>query len=242
MKNIIFIVLITLIFSVVYALLSVPFFYFNSLSTFWKVITLGMCYFLIGIVYLFLPNIINGLVKMISPNIRVAFYSTLLVCLILTGFKIFQFWTIPEYNNGDYGNINRFALSLMILGISTSFFIKKERIVTDGNENLYKTTRLGDFIFFPGLVISVLLLFFKLFSTEKINFSFLVNPEEVYPWYYGFYHGANVLPNWILSFFKAGIYYQSQNGTELYYISWWISFVSSSLFILFLIYKGLKEQ
>lgn len=235
MKNTIFIVLITLIFSVVYALLSVPFPFlsFNSLSTIWKTILFALYFYAAASIFTILPTIINGLTKKIAPNIWFAFYSTLLISLIIGIFMIFKFWTMPEFKDNTYGDMNRIALTCLILGIASTFFIKTN--IIDADLNLYEDSKLSSIFFVPGFV----LLF--AFITAKVNFGLVINPNEVYPWYYGFYHGLFIGLHWILSFFTEGIYYKVQNGSTLYNVCWWFAFVYILLTMAGYIYKGLKE-
>ena len=55
-----------------------------------------------------------------------------------------------------------------------------------------------------------------------VYFFFSIEPDKTYTWWQGAFHGAWVVPNWIVSWFKDGYYVKAPMHTAAYNVWWWI--------------------
>ena len=56
-----------------------------------------------------------------------------------------------------------------------------------------------------------------------------INPEKVYTWYSGIWHGIFWFPNLIMSLFSDSIYAKAPNCTTWYNVFYFLSIVASSV-------------
>jgi hypothetical protein len=57
-----------------------------------------------------------------------------------------------------------------------------------------------------------------------------INPAIEAGWLRGLWHGANLVPNWILSFFDDRLVQAPLHSTA-YSVFWWLSAISSIIFV-----------
>lgn len=62
-------------------------------------------------------------------------------------------------------------------------------------------------------------------------------PDYEYSWYWMFFHGWLIIPNWIYSWFIDAKLCRPEMYTTAYNIFWWLSVICSSLSIIFTIFN-----
>ena len=220
----IFIPIIFVIIATVYTLLPMALFGLISLSKLWLVIFLIFFGALVVTIYQILPGGIAWLTAKISPNKNFAYYTILIISILLGIVQIYGYWTIPDITADGFGKLLSIILTFITIGFASSFsFGAGIEIFEKKSSSLGMILTIGTFTFYTGIFLAFCLL------TTKIC---CINPDKTYTWYSGIWHGMFVIPNWIVSWFVDDIYCKAPKSTTAYRIWWWISFIFIGLSIL----------
>lgn len=223
-RYIIFIPIIFLIIGTVYNLLPWSLFHLMSLSKFWLIILLIFFGGLTIAIFQLLPGVITWLSAKISPNKNFAFYSILIISVLLAIIKIYSYWTTPEITENGFSTFLGILLTCLTIGFAASLSVGAGiEIFEEKGASLGIILSTGAIIFYIGIFLA-----FCLLSTKICD----INPEETYSWYSGIWHGIFVIPHWVVSWFSDDIYCKAPNSTTAYSIFWWFSFIFMGLGIL----------
>ncbi len=168
-------------------------------------------------IFQFLPGAITWLSAKISPSKTFAFYTILIISVLLAIDRIYVWWTTPgifEYGLDIFTGI---IFTCITIGFATSFSVGAGiKMLEEKSTGLNSFLLIGAAIFYLGIF-----LVFCLLSTKICD----INPDKTYKWYSGILHGIFVIPNWVVSLFSNDIYCKAPNSTTAYSIWWWISFI-----------------
>jgi hypothetical protein len=221
LRYIIFIPIIFLIIGAVYTLLPMSLLYLMGLSKFWLIILLLFFGgFIIG-VFQFLPGGITWLSSKISPSKNYAYYSILIISLLLSIIQIYNYWTSSYINENGFGTFLGIMLTCLTIGIAASLSVGAGiEMFEEKRASFGIIFSIGTIVFYTGIFLAFCLL------TTKLCY---INPEKTYTWYSGIWHGIFVLPNWVVSWFSDDVHCKAPNSTTAYSIWWWISFLFMGL-------------
>ncbi|MDD2344929.1 MAG: hypothetical protein PHY85_02180 [Bacteroidales bacterium] len=220
-RYIIFIPIVFLIVMLVYTLLPLSLFGLMSLSKSWLVILLIFFGGLTLSIFTLLPGGITWLSAKISPTKKFAFYSVLIISLLLGISQIYRYWTNPYLTENGFGIFLGIMLTCLTIGFASSLSVGAGiEIFEEKETSLGFILLIGTIIFYIGIFLA-----FCLLST-KICY---INPGKTYTWYSGIWHGIFIIPNWVVSWFADDVYCKAPNSTTAYSIWWWISFVFMGL-------------
>ena len=122
-RYIIFIPIIYLIIFLIYSLIPLSLIGLMSLSKFWIVVLLT---FFSGIaigLFQFLPGGITWLSAKISPSKNFAFYSTLIISVLICISQIINYWKIPGAYEDNLGVLIATLLTCLTIGFSISISV-----------------------------------------------------------------------------------------------------------------------
>ena len=223
-RYVIFIPIIFIIVALAYALLPLSLFGLMSLSKFWLIILMLFFGGLAVTTFALLPGGIAWLSSKISPNKNFAFYSILLISILLGILQIYSYWTNHDLIKNGTGLFMAILLTCLTIGFATSLsFGAGIELLEESDQSFGTILTVGTITFYIGIFLLFCLL------TTKICF---INPDKNYTWYSGIWHGMFVIPHWIVSWFSDEIYCKAPNATTAYSIWWWISFLFVGLTIL----------
>jgi len=224
LRYIIFIPIIILVIGAVYTLLPISLFYLMSLSKFWLIILLVFFGGLAVGIFQLLPGGITWLSAKISPSKNFAFYSVMIISILLAIIQIYGYWTTPNIYETGFDKFLGIMLSCLTTGFASSCSVGAGiEMFEEKSASLGIILSTGGKIFYIGIFLA-----FCLLST-KISY---ISPDKTYSWYSGVWHGIFVLPHWVVSWFSEDIYCKAPNSTTAYSIWWWISFIFIGLGIL----------
>lgn len=222
-RYIIFIPTIYLIIAIVYSLLPLALFGLMSMSKFWLIWLLIFFGGLAITAFQLLPGGITWLSAKISPSKNFAFYSILTISVLLGIAKIIDFWTMPELKENGLGIFFSILLTCLTIGFASSLSVGAGiEMFEVKNSILSILLVIGFIIFYLGIFLTFCLL------TTKICY---INPDKIYSWYSGIWHGLFVIPHWIVSWFSNEIYCKAPNATTVYGVWWWLATIFSTLSI-----------
>jgi hypothetical protein len=227
MKAIRYLIFIPIIFSViaiVFSLLPIALIGLMSLSKFWLIFLLIIFGGLAITVFQLLPGVITWLSTKISPSKTFAFYTTLIISVLLGIIKIIDYWTMHELHQDGFGIFLVIILTCLTIGFISSLSIGAGVEIFEEKEYIIRVIILiGSIIFNVGIFLAFCLL------TTKICY---ISPDKTYSWYSGIWHGLFTIPHWIVSWFIDGIYCKAPNSTNAYGVWWYLIFIFSTLGIL----------
>lgn len=220
----IFVPIVFIIIGIIYWLIPVSLLGILSLGKFLLVFLLVMFGGIIVTIFQFLPVGISWLSAKISPGQKFAFYTILIVSILLGIDKIIDYWTMPDFNENGIGIFLSILLTCLTVGISSALIVGAGIEMFDQNESFLGIVILfGSIIFYIGIFLAFCLL------TTRIAY---INPEKTYSWYSGIWHGIFIIPKWVVSWFSSDIYCKAPNSTTAYSIWWWITLIFSIFSIL----------
>ncbi len=216
-RYIIFIPIIFMIIALVYTLLPLSLFGLMSLSKFWLIVFLISFGGIAVILFAFLPSGITWLSAKISPSKEFAYYSIITISVLLGILQLYHYWTNPNLTENGIGILFGIMLTCLTIGFASSLSVGAGIEMFEEKEaSIGIILTIGTIIFYVGIF-----LVFCLLST-KICY---INPTKTYTWNSGIWHGAFIIPHWIVSWFSDDIYCKAPNSTTAYSIWWWISFI-----------------
>jgi hypothetical protein len=223
-RYILYIPIIYIIIGLIYTLLPFTLMALFDLSKFWLIfLVIFFGGFLLAL-FAFLPGAIGWLSAKISPNKEFAFYTTLLISIILGSYQIFSIWTNSDLKDIELSLLIRIILTSLTVGIGISLSIGSGVDLTETENGIVPVLLfMGSLVFYLGIF-----LLFCLLSTEIC----IINPTKNYTWYSGIWHGIFAIPNWIISWFSSDIYCKAPLSTFAYSVFWWLSliFIGLSIF------------
>jgi hypothetical protein len=176
-----------------------------------------------------LPGGITWLCSKISPNKKFAFYTILIISVVLGLITIIDLWTKPELREDGIRTFFSLMLTCLTIGFATSLSVGAGVNMSEEPKPVFSVLLMvGSIIFYIGIFLA-----FCLLSTKLCY----INPEKSYKWYSGIWHGIFVIPHWVMSWFTDDIYCKAPIRTTAYHIWWWISFI----FLGFSIFGGGKR-
>lgn len=202
-----------LIVALVYAIIPLGLFGLMNLGKLWLIIFLIFFGGLAILVFSLLPGGIAWLSAKISPSKNFAFYYISIISGLLGILQIYSYCTSSDLTNSGYGILLLITLSCLTIGFATSLSVGAGLEMFKGESSFSILLSIGTIVFYAGIF-----LVFCLLST-KISF---INPDKIYYWYSGIWHGIFVVPHWIVSWFSDDIYCKAPNSTTAYSIWWWI--------------------
>jgi hypothetical protein len=168
-------------------------------------------------VFQFLPVAITWLSAKISPSKNFAFYSILVISVVLAIMDIYEFWSIPQILDNGLDVLIVVILTCLIIGFATSLSVGAGLEMFEKKEgSLSIISLIGFIIFYIGIFFM-----FCLLTSQICD----INPDKSYSWYSGILHGIFVIPNWIVSLFSDDFYCKAPKSTIGYSIWWWITFI-----------------
>lgn len=224
LRYISFIPIIYLIIGLVYWLLPISFMGIMSLSKFWLIFLMLVSGGTIVTIFHLLPGGITWLSAKISPNKKFAFYSILIISILLGIYNIIGYWSMPELYENGLGIFLGILLTCLTVGITSSLSVGAGIVMYEEKETFLGIIMvIGTIIFYLGIFLAFCLL------TTRICY---INPDKTYSWYSGIWHGLFVVPKWIVSWFTDDIYCKAPNPTTAYSVWWWITFIFMILSII----------
>jgi hypothetical protein len=223
-RYIIFIPIIYVIIGIVYTLLPWPLIGLMSMSEFWLIFLLVIFGSIAVVAFHLLPGGIAWLSAKISPSKNFAFYSILVISILMGITAINHFWNMPEINENGLGIFFSIILTCLTIGFTASFSVGAGIEMFEEKKMVMSIFFIiGTIIFYIGIFLAFCLL------TTKICY---INPDRSYAWYSGIWHGLFILPHWIVSWFSDEIYCKAPNATVAYSIWWWVTLIFSILIMI----------
>jgi hypothetical protein len=223
-RNLLFIPIVFLIIVIINALLPLALHGLMNLSSTWIIILLIFYGGLAVLTFQLLPGVITWLAVKLAPDKQFAYYVTFIASIIAAAAFVYYYWSNPDLILNGVGVFLRLTLTCLTIGLSTSCIMGSGmRVLDEKALSLSYVFTIGTFLFYIGI--------FLVFCLLSIKVCY-INPDKLYTWYSGIWHGIFAIPHWIVSWFSSDIYCKAPNATMAYNIWWWICAIFTGISIL----------
>ena len=80
-------------------------------------------------------------------------------------------------------------------------------------------------------------IFIEIVLVFVVAYLFSIEAGKKYEWYAGVFHGAVVIPNYVISLFQDGYLYKATSFAYTYLYAWWAFFIFTFFYYVSIIFR-----